>query len=126
MSVATAVAFGAEERMIRWLMVVAALLAVTPAEGASEFDDSANHLLSYCVFPGQAPPHNDYAQMSFCWGLVFGMAIELRCAPPDVTLGQEVRVVVQYITARPERMHEPFVILADEAIRTAWCKQPPG
>jgi Rap1a immunity proteins len=115
-------AFGAEERMTKWLMVVATLLAVTPAEGASEFDDSANFYLPYCVSQGQIPPHNDYAQMSFCWGLVYGMAIELRCVPLEVTLGQEVRAVIKYITARPERMHEPFVVLADEAIRTTWCE----
>ena len=111
--------------MTRWLIVVAALLAVTPAR--AEIDvESANFLLPYCVFPGQVPLHNDRAQMKFCWGLVHGMASELRCLPPEVTLGQEVRVVVQYITARPQRMHEPFVILADEALRTAWCKPPPG
>jgi hypothetical protein len=37
-----------------------------------------------------------------------------------VTLGQEVRVVVAYIEARPELMHEPFRMLALEVLRSAW------
>jgi hypothetical protein len=40
--------------------------------------------------------------------------------PDGVTLGQEVKVVVAYIDARPARMHEPFTQLALEALRTAW------
>jgi hypothetical protein len=40
--------------------------------------------------------------------------------PDRVTVGQEVRVVVAYIEARPARMHENFVGLAYEAVRPAW------
>ena len=40
--------------------------------------------------------------------------------PNGVTVGQEVRVVVSYIDAHPARMHETFVGLAFEAVRTAW------
>ena len=36
---------------------------------------------------------------------------------------QTVRVVVQYIDSRPERMHEDFKKLALEAMKAAWpCK----
>jgi hypothetical protein len=40
--------------------------------------------------------------------------------PNEVTLGQMVRVVVAYIDARPAQLHEDFVQLALEALRTAW------
>src|SRR6266550_2415689 len=45
-----------------------------------------------------------------------------RCAdiPRDVTYEQMVRVVIRYIEARPNRMHEPFRSLALEAIVGAW------
>jgi hypothetical protein len=43
--------------------------------------------------------------------------------PDGVTTGQEVRVVIAYIDARPARMHEDFRSLALEALRAAWpCK----
>jgi hypothetical protein len=45
-----------------------------------------------------------------------------RCSdiPASVTRGQEVRVVIRYIEARPNRMHEPFRSLALEALLDAW------
>ncbi len=47
---------------------------------------------------------------------------ELLCVdiPSEVTLGQEVRVVVAYTETRPGRMQEDFNTLALEALRTAW------
>jgi hypothetical protein len=39
------------------------------------------------------------------------------------TNDQLVRVVVAYIDARPERMHESFAVVALEALQAAWpCK----
>jgi len=41
-----------------------------------------------------------------------------------VTTVQSVAVVVKYIEARPERMHELFGVLALEALTAAWpCKR---
>jgi Rap1a immunity proteins len=41
-----------------------------------------------------------------------------------VTTVQSVAVVVKYIEARPQRMHEPFGKLALEALTAAWpCKR---
>lgn len=46
------------------------------------------------------------------------------CLPKAVTIGQEVRVVVAYIDARPNRLHEDFADLALEALRNALpCKR---
>lgn len=46
------------------------------------------------------------------------------CIPAgEVTVNQQVRVVVAYIDARPNRLHEDFRILALEALKDAWpCK----
>jgi hypothetical protein len=42
------------------------------------------------------------------------------CRPDKVTQGQMVRVVISYVEARPERMHEDIRDLAIEAFRHAW------
>jgi hypothetical protein len=57
-------------------------------------------------------PTNDIRRLNMCID-----------APDGVTVGQEARVVVAYIDARPERMHQRFDYFALEALRTAWpCK----
>ena len=52
--------------------------------------------------------------------LGIAMAEGWVCAPREVTHDQADRVVVQYIDARPTRMHEDFVNLALEALKAAW------
>jgi hypothetical protein len=42
------------------------------------------------------------------------------CLPKGSTVGQAVRVVVQYIDSQPARLHEDFIDLAAEALRAAW------
>ncbi len=64
--------------------------------------------LSLVKFP---LPENDFRRLKMCIN------------EPNTTVGQEVRVVVAYIDARPARMHEPFIALALEALQKAWpCK----
>lgn len=90
------------------------------AEG-DEF--SANYQMPGChtfVAKGAVDPLSGY-----CLGTVsgvWGMATESHqvCAPSDVTSGQAVRVVVQFTDARPARWHEPLLLLALEALTTAW------
>jgi hypothetical protein len=88
-------------------------------------------------------PEDLFAQ-GFCAGTLSGIAytggaLELRnfvrpldddvrrwlCvnAPATAPVGKLVRVVIAYIEARPERMHEDFRNLALDALREAWpCK----
>ena len=49
-----------------------------------------------------------------------GAALKRICAPHGVILNDAVRVVVDFISARPERMDERFTALALEAL-TAAC-----
>jgi Rap1a immunity proteins len=74
-------------------------------------------------------------QFGYCSGIVHAIAlISLSqpgsmkiCLPRSVNRGQLVRVVTKYIDERPERLHEQFVFLAIEALRTAWpCKRKEG
>jgi hypothetical protein len=57
-------------------------------------------------------------------GLGYGISGKETCPPKEVTGGQVGAVVVKYIEARPERMHEHFGDLALEALTAAWpCKR---
>jgi len=121
--------------MTKWLMVVAALLAVTPAQAQTESividpskpaapttpsDQSANYTLPYCEDQAQ----QDYRR-GLCVGAIYALVVVLvanqyACVPEGAAESQGRSVVVRYISARPERMHEPFLSLASEAIRDAW------
>ena len=127
--------------MTRWLIVVAALLAAIPTLAQTSIvpkdtskppagkvltEQTANYLLPNC---------EDQALQDFrrgwCVGVIYalvGVLIESKyiCVPDGATESQARRVVVRYISARPERMHEPFLSLASEAIRDAWPCKPPG
>jgi hypothetical protein len=86
---------------------------------------SANNWLPLCKgYLAGGDNKRDLMSQGYCAGAVYGIAFE-GCArvPNDVTLEQMVRVVVRYVEARPQRMHEPFVLLAHEALIDAWpCK----
>ena len=57
-------------------------------------------------------------------GLVYGEGEQEFCSPKGVSIGQAVAIVIKYIEARPERMHEDFGKLAIEALTAAWpCKR---
>jgi hypothetical protein len=53
-----------------------------------------------------------YGMQSFCSGVVHGLVAS--------TPSQLARVVVQYVEAAPERMHEDFRQLTLEAFHNAW------
>jgi hypothetical protein len=46
------------------------------------------------------------------------------CSPPGAINDEAVRIVIQYIDARPARLHEDFALLAAEALKVAWpCRK---
>src|SRR6516165_5144210 len=57
---------------------------------------------------------NDLFLQGYCAG-----AVE-ACAPKGATNMQSVRIVLQYIDARPTRMHENFNKIAADALRHTW------
>ena len=104
---------------------VAILLALTmPASAA----DPANLILPGCKVFLSATTPMEHLSAGRCMGMVEGIAFmgfteHLFCTPKEVTSGQALTVVIRYIEARPERMHEDFQKLALEALRTTWpCK----
>jgi hypothetical protein len=103
---------------------VAILFALTMPASAEIY--SANSILPGCK--AIVADHPATFDMGRCAGFVHALffAVDGRhfCWPQGVTIGQAVAVVVKYIEARPERMHEHFGMLAIEAMREAWpCKR---
>jgi Rap1a immunity proteins len=65
---------------------------------------------------------NDLFLQGYCAGAVEAL-VEFAagaCAPKGATNMQSVRIVLQYIDARPARMHENFNKIAADALRQTW------
>jgi Rap1a immunity proteins len=93
--------------------------------------ESANALLPYCKYASVDRPRGGFDVgwgVGLCYAMIVGvgyvtgdMPEHLRsCRPDKVTNEQLVRVVISYVEARPERMHEDIRQLALEAFHRAW------
>lgn len=105
---------------------VAILIALTMPASAEDLN-SANYFMSGCKgFLDASTPTVNAVNQGLCAGFIAGIgyAAASVCVPQGVTNNQAVAVVVKYIEARPERMHERFADLALEALTAAWpCKR---
>jgi Rap1a immunity proteins len=112
--------------MTKTSLAVAILVALTvPASAQGSAQSSANEMLSGCkgLISDKTPPLREALRQGRCAGLVYARSVFL-CVPEGAMPEQGVRVVIKYIEARPERMHEPFGKLALEALEEAWpCKR---
>ena len=111
------------------LAVVILLVLAMPASAQSSAPSSANEMLSGCkgLAGDRTPPAREALRQGRCAGYVAGLVYArsvFLCVPEGATPEQGIRVVIKYIEARPERMHEPFGKLALEALEEAWpCKR---
>jgi Rap1a immunity proteins len=71
---------------------------------------------------------NDLIDANYCMGLVRGVdaASPYIDSPSDVSLGQEVRVVVLYLQTHPEELNKPDVFLVNRALSKAWPSKNQG
>ncbi len=116
--------------------VVWAALIVSASEATAQQpteDTSANAVFLGCkgLVEDRAPTAQLNALANFCSGVVHGLAYigntlppeQQSCPPAASTARQLARVVVNYIEAHPQRMHEDFRWLTLEAFHYAWpCK----
>src|SRR5262245_16926433 len=120
------------KRLLLGLAILLASLTVAQAQPATD-DTSANSVFLGCK--SYAETERATVQLlqlgNFCSGVVHGLAYvgkalppEVQsCVPPTSTTKQLARVVVRYIEARPQRMHEDFRNLTLEALHNSWpCK----
>jgi hypothetical protein len=115
-------------------------LSVTAAEAAEDPSPSysANTMLPYCkALISEGVQATNAVAASYCGGMLamlsylapsLGPDYSWMCMriPKSATIAQIARVVVRYIEARPERMHESFFQLTVEAghstrPRSAFC-----
>jgi len=118
------------KRTVPALLVAPALWA-TPVQSETA-DFSANRFMPGCREPVRVPTRNfeETYDAGFvngrCVGFVTGIAFASPsiCPPPEATVSQLVRVVVKYVDERPQRAHESFSLLTQEALVSAWpCKR---
>ena len=109
---------------------VAILLLALTMPASAEGTTTANQMLPGCkgLRDNSMTSGVSVYQQGRCGGyvasLVYGGGEQEFCSPKGVSIGQAVAVVIKYIEARPERMHEPFGGLALEALTAAWpCKR---
>jgi Rap1a immunity proteins len=111
------------------IFVAALLLNCGSALAEIHESDSANYVIPGCRnYVSENPRSGDIFRTGLCWGLISDLTYvtDDTCLPPAATQRQAVSVVVQYIDARPARMHEDFRKLALEAMKTAWpCQRKP-
>jgi len=113
-------------------MVCVGLIAAASEAAAQEEitpDMSANSMFFGCrAFAEGQMSVKSLSLANFCSGVVHGLAYLSNSLPPDFrscvpetsNAQQKARVVVKYIEANPERMHEHFELLAVEAFHYAW------
>ena len=112
---------------LRGIVLIAALM-LNGGAALAKGVDSADYVMPGCRAFLVTGSNKELGRKPFCVGLIgliSGIAHMSKdiCAPDGVTQEQAVRVVVQYIDSRPERMHEDFKKLALEAMKAAWpCK----
>jgi hypothetical protein len=105
-------------------------MALTATVAVAEPDmKSANFLLPYCKVGVGDTKTADVFMAGRCMGLIEGitfMAGATDFCPPtnEVTYNQSTLVVIAYIEARPQRMHEDFRLLAIEGLKNAWPCRP--
>jgi hypothetical protein len=116
------------------IAVVVLLTLCAGVRAEEDADTSANSVFLGCkaFVEGQATNLRLNQLGNYCSGIVHGLAGVgeyltpqewQSCIPPTSTARQLARVVISYIEARPQRMHEDFRGLTLEAFRYAWpCK----
>jgi hypothetical protein len=111
---------------------IAIIIALISSGEAAIAEDltSANYVMPGCRgFASDRPPADLNLELSFKAGLCVGAIrsfehLELTCPPTKVTDQQAALVILQYIDARPVRIHENFAGLALQAMQAAWpCKR---
>jgi hypothetical protein len=106
-------------------VAIALLLASVMPTRAQVDEHSANYWLPFCQaaldIRGSYSPASVSVQAR-CLRTIAGLLYDNRniCVPHEALSGQAIRLVVAYIQARPERMQEDFMDLANEALLEGW------
>jgi hypothetical protein len=117
-------------RAILWAALLG--LMITGAGAADGIEGaSANARLPTCkALASDKPQIANAATASYCLGMLDTLAFTSSywddrpwlCSdfPKNVRTQQAARVVVRYVENHPERLHEPLIWLAMQALHDAW------
>jgi hypothetical protein len=116
------------------VLVGACAFAALVAGARAEDTNSANYLLEACrIFAsGATPPQNDIFRPALCIGemnamMFFASSVDTpnrACPPKGANVIQATKVVVAYLDAHPERLHDNFLGLAYTALARVWPCPP--
>ena len=114
--------------ILHGVVLIAALMLSGGAAVAESDVQSGNYVMPGCRASLENKVNSDAYRAGLCSGTILTLLnLSERlgiCTPDTVTVAQLRMVVVKYINERPARMHENFMKLAIEALRTAWpCKK---
>ena len=121
-------------RIFTLIAGIAALIALSAtAATADENPYSASSMLPACMAVVAISSANpaagiDTVEMGRCIGMVEGVALlanyGIFCPPTGTIIKERMQVIIAYIEAPPQRLHEDFRVLAVEAMQKAWpCKK---
>jgi hypothetical protein len=115
-------------KLFRSALLAAALAAFSPAMAQAQNQNTGMVLLPHCkAFADERLSDSQFMQ-GVCVGsvqalFVFGRSLEedIRfCRPKGSTIGQGIKVAVQYMDRNPSQLHLGFDILAAQAFLEAW------
>ena len=111
------------KRMRIFVLVVASILAGATSVRSQQEIDSAGYALTGCRLLASDALERMFEQ-SRCADkikMIFRHKNSAQnCTPRRSNIKENAALVVRYIELRPDRWHEKFVILAEEAITEDW------
>lgn len=93
------------------------------AQATINSDGSGNALSAHCK--GYDTIHEGIYNSGFCLGFIEGVSSLVEdCEGPNVTLGQEIKVVLKYMDDHPEQLDQNAATLVRRALMNAFpCKK---
>jgi hypothetical protein len=116
---------GVARHRMRQLLVLSGVMIAVLTEGGPVLAQSATFRMSGCR---SFENYDNVLRYDFSGGVCSGIVEALTsvgatfgiCRPPESSIDQGIRIVVQYVDSQPTRMNENFSSLAVEALRKAW------
>ena len=118
--------------MLRIVIAFLALLIAFPAVADDKADLSASRIAPGCEkliqTNGTGVSADDAYAIGRCVGMLIvlhdmGPALHVFCTPKPTSINQLAKVVMKFIDAYPERLHETFDVLAFEGLAASFpCK----
>jgi hypothetical protein len=110
------------ELPMRALSLAVFLCAFAQPAFAQVDQSTGNYMLQPCKSSIVRGDANNPFMQGVCSGTVEALYFSspVICGRQGVTVGQMTRVTIQFLEQNPQRLHEPFLKLAREAMTKAW------